>query len=136
MSHKVLPCLGPFSVSSLNLSKTKTHAYKNLSPTDTLIFINSLINLNTNTLIGAVKGGAGREGGNMKDINKTKRSLKAYAVMKWSMHVKDRKRSGGDCRFTRLLIHLWLDMFLLFISESIRCCDDRSFVRWQKRDGA
>lgn len=69
MSHKVLTCLRAFSVSSLAFSKTKhTHTNihtQNLSPTDTEIFINSLINLNTNTLIGPVKeggdGGRGRE---------------------------------------------------------------------------
>lgn len=67
MSHKVLTCLRAFSVSSRSLqNKTHTHTNihtLNLSPTDTEIFINSLINLNTNTLIGPVKEGGEGGGG-------------------------------------------------------------------------
>lgn len=85
MSNKVLTCLRAFSVSSLALSKTKhTHTNihtLNLSPTDTEIFINSLINLNTNTLIGPVKE-VGEEGGGLEEKKNTQRSLKAYAGLK------------------------------------------------------
>lgn len=61
---------------SLVLSKTKhTHTNihtQNLSPTDTEIFINSLINLNTNTLIGPVKEGGGGGGGREKKMKDKK----------------------------------------------------------------
>lgn len=72
---------------SLVLSKTKhTHTNihtQNLSPTDTEIFINSLINLNTNTLIGPVKeGGGGGRGKRKYERQKKQRSLKACAGMK------------------------------------------------------
>lgn len=75
---------------SLVLSKTKhTHTNihtQNLSPTDTEIFINSLINLNTNTLIGPVKEDGGGGWGKKKN-ERQKKKTKRSAGMKWSIYI-------------------------------------------------
>lgn len=126
---------------SLVLSKTKhTHTNihtQNLSPTDTEIFINSLINLNTNTLIGPVKEDRGGGWGKKKnERQKKKNKEKCRDEMKY-IHMQQLCgfHMETECEESlSLLVHLCLDIFLLFISKTIHtgCCGARG-VKWDTK---